>query len=313
MVAMLRKSALAFFLIQSLATSVLAANPDIGKTVAVENEVTLESGGSQQPLFKGSAVHQNEIIVTGDAARAEVELLDKTKLAIGPEARLVLDKFVYDASASPGSISVNLSKGAFRFLTGIAPKNSYEFTTPTASLGVRGTIFDVYVGENGETAVLLLGGAVQVCNRASSCQLQDQVGTIFFVSVDGVISSQSKCENSFLQRVGFERAFPFIGKPLFIDPIRRMSLRDFECRPGNRPPITTTQGTTQPSPPYNTGTAPSSPGAPGLSPHASPPSIQATGSPSPVPELSPAEVMGLVVAGGLVIGLPIIESQPASP
>jgi hypothetical protein len=34
----------------------------------------------------------------------------------------VLDKFVYDAGAEPGSISINMAKGAFRFITGASPK-----------------------------------------------------------------------------------------------------------------------------------------------------------------------------------------------
>ena len=222
-------------------------------------------------------MHQDEVIVTGGGASAEVELLDKTKLAVGPDARIVLDKFVYDASGSRGSISVNVSKGAFRFLTGIAAKDSYEIKTSTASLGVRGTIFDVYVGALGETAVLLHGGAVHVCNVGGACQLQDQVGTIYFVSVDGVISSQSKC-GGFTRGTSPETAFPFVGKALAVDPVRRMSLRDFDCAPRFKPPVTITTATTPPS-----------------------------------PSLSPAEVLGLAISGGLIIGVPVVASQQSSP
>ena len=269
-----------------LAGPALAATPDAGTTIVVRNEVTLKSGTGTQALSKGTVVHQDEIIVTGAGASAEVELLDKTKLAIGPESKIVLDKFVYDASASPGSISVNLSKGTFRFLTGIAPKNAYEIKTPTASLGIRGTIFDVYVGANGETAVLLFTGAIQTCNAAGSCRLQDTPGTILYVNSNGVISLQSRCEKPFLQQMNIERAFPFVGKALAVDPVQRMSLRDFECGAVNKPPVTVTEGITQPSP--------------------------SSASPE-VPDISPPELAGLAIAGGLVIAVPIIESKPVSP
>src|SRR3974390_978942 len=107
---------LVLVVMQSLSGFVLAASPDVGTTVTVKNEVTLESGTNKQPLVKDEIVHQDEIIATGIQAEAEVELLDQTKLAIGPEARVVLDKFVYDPG-SRSSIAVSLSKGAFRFIT----------------------------------------------------------------------------------------------------------------------------------------------------------------------------------------------------
>jgi hypothetical protein len=346
-----RKTASVIFLIQSLAAPALADTPSIGTTVAVKNEVAAESGGSRQPLFKGVSVHQNEVIVTGQASSAELEFLDKTKLAVGPEARIVLDKFVFDASTSQGSISVNLSKGAFRFLTGIAPKDSYEIKTPTASLGVRGTIFDIFVGGNGETAVLLLEGAVQVCNLEGTCQLQDKLGTLFFVSTDGAISSPSKCDNSFLRGIRLETAFPFVGQRLVIDPVRRMSSQDFECEPANKEPLTPTKGVTPPSPPSGGGTEllspnPPSGGVPGVTqpggggagltspsapyggtPGVTSPSGESLGTTPPsqpsgsgstfsspaAPSVTPPDVLGFVIAGGLIIGAPIIESRPVSP
>jgi hypothetical protein len=154
----------------------LAATPEVGDTVTVNHEVTAEAGAIKRALEKGAKVFQDEILVTGDTASAEIELLDKTKLAVGASARIVLDKFVYDASAAPGSISINLAKGAFRFITGSSPKAAYEIKTPTASMGVRGTIFDVYVADNGESAVLLHEGGVDVCPTPATCKRHDKVG-----------------------------------------------------------------------------------------------------------------------------------------
>ncbi len=219
----LLKFALAFVAIQALGATVHAAAPDVGKTIAVKNEVSLESGDSKQPLTKGVTVHQDEIIVTGADSTAEIELLDQTKLAVGPDARIMLDKFVYDAGAAPASISINLSKGAFRFITGIAPKASYEIKTPTASLGVRGTIFDVFVAENGETAVLLHEGGVDICNTTHTCQPLDKVGSILHVSAAGAFSALLKWDGSIMKGIGVAKAFPFVGKRLAIDPVRRLS------------------------------------------------------------------------------------------
>jgi hypothetical protein len=282
-----RKYVPVFILLNALAGPVLAAPADVGVTVTVKNEVQLESGQNTKALLKGAVLHQNEVIVTGTDALAEVELLDKTKLAVGPDARLVLDKFVYDPGASQASIAINLSKGAFRFLTGLAPKESYEIKTPTASLGIRGTVLDIYVGASGETAVLLQHGAVQVCNLAGACQLQNKVGSIFFVDLQGVISAPSKCGSSFLNGIGSRTAFPFVGKKLIVDPVRRMSVADLECGPVHQPTIINAQAVTPPST-TTTGVT------------------EATG-------LGPEEIVGITVAGGIVAGIVVAETQPASP
>jgi opacity protein-like surface antigen len=246
---LLPNHALVLVVILSLMGSALATPLDIGTTVAVTNTVTLESGTIKQPLSKGTVVHQDEIIITGIGAKAEVELRDQTKLAVGPEARLVLDRFVYDPNASSASVSLKVSKGAFRFLTGLAPKDSYEIRTPAAFVGTRGTVFDLYVGGGGETAVLLLQGAVEVCTLARLCRIQNKIGSILVVGVDGVISQYSGCKSSFIQQIGFQTAFPFIGKRLVIDPIRRMLPADFECVPPRRPPIIRAQGESRSSSP----------------------------------------------------------------
>jgi len=69
-------------------------------------------------------------------------------VALGPGSRLLLDKFVYDPQKGSGTIVLNLVKGAFRFVTGIASKPSYLIRVPNASITVRGTIFDIYIQEN---------------------------------------------------------------------------------------------------------------------------------------------------------------------
>ncbi|MGO9867137.1 MAG: hypothetical protein ACLPJY_05605, partial [Rhodomicrobium sp.] len=143
------------------------------------------------------------------------------------------------------------------------------------------TIFDVYVGGNGETALLLHEGGVELCNLTGSCRLLDKVGGILFVGVDGVISQFSKCGASPIRGGTLENVFPFVGKKLRVDPVRRMSLQDLECGPPGRPVVPAVQGITPPAP--------------------------GTGG------LQAPEIAGLVVAGGLVIGIPVIESQPASP
>lgn len=215
----------AFVLLFVCATGARAASPrpEIGTTVIVKNQVMVEFEEEKRRLAKGSKVHQNETLETSTSASAEIQLLDDTKLAVGPSARIVLDKFIYDPNAAPGTIAINLSKGAFRFITGTSPSSAYEITTPTATLGVRGTVFDVFVADDGETAVLLHQGAVDVCSSPGSCRRHDQIGRFVHVSLQRVISVRLLWDGTFMRGRTILTAFPFVGKQLAIDSVRRLS------------------------------------------------------------------------------------------
>lgn len=201
----------------------IAAHPEIGSTVAVKNQVTAELEEEKRRLSKGAKIRQDEVLVTGAKSSAEIKLLDDTKLAVGPSARLVLDKFVYDAGAPPKSISVTLAKGAFRFITGASNKAAYEIKTPTATMGVRGTVFDVFVADNGESIVLLHEGSVEVCGGPSNCRRHNTIGKIMRIGLGGLLSEPANWNRSLLRGIGVATAFPFVGRRLAIDPVRRLT------------------------------------------------------------------------------------------
>ena len=200
-----------------------AAHPEVGSTVAVRNRVIAEMENEKRRLSKGAKVHQDELLITGARSSAEIRLLDETKLAVGPSARLVLDKFVYDAGAPPKSISLTLAKGAFRFISGASDKSAYEIKTPTASMGVRGTVFDVFVADNGESIVLLHEGSVEVCAGPLNCRRHDVIGKIVHIGLGGLLSEPANWSNALLRGIGVTRAFPFVGRRLAIDPVRRLT------------------------------------------------------------------------------------------
>jgi hypothetical protein len=141
-----------------------ASEEPIGETLSVINVVTAEFNRDTRTLQTGDGLHQNELIEAGIEASTEIKLNDDTKLALSAGSRLLLDKFVYDADKSAGTIGVDLVKGAFRFMTGVADKKSYSIKIPKASISVRGTIFDVHVQPDQTTWVLLHEGAVTICN-----------------------------------------------------------------------------------------------------------------------------------------------------
>ena len=75
-----------------------AAEPrDIGTAVEIKNQVTAApEKEAKRQLAKQDPVRELEVLETARNANGEFILADDTKLALGPNARLALDKFVYD-------------------------------------------------------------------------------------------------------------------------------------------------------------------------------------------------------------------------
>ena len=109
-------------------------------------------------------VFQQELIETNSVSATQFLFLDETVLTIGPESQLVLDEMVFNPNASKGKVVVTALKGLFTFVSGSLPSDSYKIRTPTATIGVRGTKFDLFVSRNGASTVVLRSGAVTVKN-----------------------------------------------------------------------------------------------------------------------------------------------------
>lgn len=215
------RSLLAGLALLALPAPALEAAPrqPVGSALVVVNMVTAEFNRDTRTLQVGDRVNQDETIEVGLDASSELKLDDDTKLALGPGSHLTLDKFVYDPTKAKGSIVLDLVKGTFRFMTGVAEKPTYVIKTPTAAITVRGTIFDVYVEDNGQSWLLLHEGAIQVCNSRGQCKLLDEPGKLIRISEDGAVGPPSRWASlSGKDGVSFDNAFPFVGKTPSIDP-----------------------------------------------------------------------------------------------
>lgn len=198
----------------------LAASGDrIGDAVVITNIVMADFAKEERRLARGDNVRQDEIIEVNTDAQGEFKLDDDTKLALGPGSRLVLDKFVYDSDKKAGSIILNMAKGAFRFITGVAAKPTYVINTPNASITVRGTIFDTYVLPDRSVWVLLHEGAIEATGKKNVCRVLDRPGQMMHIGPDGAVTGPfnwSKMPDS--KAVAFDTAFPFVINTPSIDP-----------------------------------------------------------------------------------------------
>ena len=102
---------------------------------------------------------------------------------LGPNSRLKLDRAVFSGDKNFGEVALRLGVGAFRFVTGNSPKESYTITTPIATMGVRGTTLDFLI-ERLKNTVVLKDGLSTVC-AAGRCVELTKPGDTAVVTANG--------------------------------------------------------------------------------------------------------------------------------
>jgi hypothetical protein len=142
--------------------------------VAVDARRTVQSVGGANPriIIARSEIFSNDHLRADSSGSAQIELVDKTKIVIGPGADLTIDDFVYSSSASIRTLTIKATKGAFRFISGNSSHDAYNIKTPQASIGVRGTAFDVTI-RGSLTYLAVMEGSLRVCARSGACRVFD--------------------------------------------------------------------------------------------------------------------------------------------
>ncbi len=151
-----------------------AAPEPSGVALAVIQSTEIDGATGKQVLQPEAAVYAGDRIITGEVGEAQIRFRDNTKLVVGPNSSMVIDAFVFNDDNSAREISINLARGTFRFFTGLGRKDAYSISTPTATIGVRGSEFDVTVDPiDLSTYVAQIGGETRICQRRRNESVED--------------------------------------------------------------------------------------------------------------------------------------------
>ncbi|HTR83883.1 MAG TPA: FecR family protein [Reyranella sp.] len=124
---------------------------------------------AERVLHVGVDVKANEVITTGASDRAHLVFLDGSSLTVGPQARLTIDSFVYDAGAKRGTIALNASQGVLRFVGGKISKTApVTVTTPSATLTIRGGIMLIEIDGAHTVATFIFGKDMTVTAKGKT-------------------------------------------------------------------------------------------------------------------------------------------------
>ena len=161
-------------LVASLSGAHAADDSDaVGAISEVEGEAEIVLSDQSTAAVDGATVHSNDELKTGPDGHLQVTFRDDTVLTLGEDARVVIDRYVFDPDQGVGDVLLTTTQGAFRFATGrlkeLSEKN-ITVSTPVAEIGIRGTEF--WGGPvDGEYSVLLLAGEINVKNQAGTVTL----------------------------------------------------------------------------------------------------------------------------------------------
>lgn len=162
----------------------LPAQTPVGAARVVVAEVSAQAVDAKRRLAVEDSVLFQEMISTARSSAAAIALIDGTELAMGENAQVRLDEFVLSVGPD-ASLALSLGRGALRFVTGSMPKPAYRITTPSASLTVRGTTFNLAVGADGAAYLAVASGAVTV-TTASGQSVDVAAGQSLSIDAAGV-------------------------------------------------------------------------------------------------------------------------------
>ncbi|MBL0394188.1 FecR domain-containing protein [Ramlibacter monticola] len=118
------------------------------KVVSAQGEVSAVDGaGERRRLVEGGSVYPGEVVETARGSQAVLAFRDESRVTLGSQTRFRLDNFVYDdQNPADGRFLASILRGSVRALTGLigrANNRNVGFGTATATIGIRGTGFDV--------------------------------------------------------------------------------------------------------------------------------------------------------------------------
>ncbi len=145
----------------------------IGAVERLDGTVTVTPAGeAARALAQGDAVREGDLIITATHSEALIKLRDDTTLALRQNSHMRLAQFKFD-KAPTDSFVTNLLKGTVRKVSGLIARSqprNVSVTTPTATIGIRGTDFEIAIIEE-ETADTRAGTYDYVHDGATAIQI----------------------------------------------------------------------------------------------------------------------------------------------
>ncbi|GAB4213310.1 MAG: hypothetical protein Fur007_07230 [Rhodoferax sp.] len=132
----------------SCAFNVCAAPDPVARVKTVQGDAWVITGSARVKAEPGTPVFEGSQLKTGSPGSLGISFKDDTLMSFGPDTELVVDQYLYAPGQGRLKLGTRLTKGSMNYLSGMIAKlkpDTVSVTTPTGTIGVRGTHFAVKV------------------------------------------------------------------------------------------------------------------------------------------------------------------------
>jgi hypothetical protein len=130
----------------------VASDDVIGNVASLTGTATVIRNKDSIALKLKDDIHLNDTVQTSANSSLGVTFSDDTTFHLSANAKITIDTYVYDPDAKQNKGVFDIGKGTVAFVAAaVAKTGDMQITTPTASLGIRGTTGLVEVPEGGAT------------------------------------------------------------------------------------------------------------------------------------------------------------------
>jgi len=120
--------------------------------------VDRKDGDKNITIEQSLDILQYDTVKTGNG-KVGILFVDDTRVDVTQHSKLIIDEFVYDPNTKKGKLNLSAKLGTIKYASGQIAKTSRQdikITTPTATIGVRGTDFSMTIDELGGSTIILL-------------------------------------------------------------------------------------------------------------------------------------------------------------
>jgi uncharacterized membrane protein YgcG len=160
--------------VSALALASTEAIPIADVVDVIKSAFHTPPGGAEVPATVGDKLLADEAIRTESDSAIEMSFPDGATLRLEADSDLVLDSYVFDPNALKSAAAISIPAGIARYTTGdeSIDDTGVEFSTPVATVGIRGTDIVVSVGANGATVIDVLSGKVTAKPKEHETQVE---------------------------------------------------------------------------------------------------------------------------------------------
>ena len=130
----------------------------IGNVDKLEGNGVIDRNKTDITLEQELPIEQYDTVKTGNG-KVGILFIDDTRVDVTQHSKLIIDEFVYDPNTKKGKLNLSAKLGTIKYASGQIAKTSRQdivITTPTATIGVRGTDFSMTIDELGGSTIILL-------------------------------------------------------------------------------------------------------------------------------------------------------------